>query len=193
MFFSRILRSEALVYNWFFFLEQAFYGNNWALDYHTNTVISQAYLLVKMASRTVTRPIKATFGELIFIVYFNNLFILHQMPEGKTEKWIYSMRIESAMPAVLVFINDVQLGPCGFRPFDFHSILKIENQNFTIVFFNVWFLKNLQSQFSLFVAKKGKIKHHSSIFWKSKTKNWKWPVSRFNFLFSISSFQDSSY
>ena len=146
-----------------------------------------------MASKTVTRPIKATFGELIFIVYFNNLFILHQMPEGKTEKWIYSMRIESAMPAVLVFIHDVQLGPCGFRPFDFHSILKIENQNFTIVFFNVWFLKNLQSQFSMFVAKKGKIKHHSSIFWKSKTKNWKWPVSGFNFLFSISSSQDSSY
>ena len=29
-------------------------------------------------------------------------------------------------------------GPCGFRPFDFHSILKIENQNFTsIVIFNV--------------------------------------------------------
>ena len=29
------------------------------------------------------------------------------------------------------------LGPCGFRPFDFHSILKIENQNFAIVIFNV--------------------------------------------------------
>ena len=54
-------------------------------------------------------------------------------------------------------------------------------------------IKNLQSQFSIFVAKKGKIKHHSSIFWKSKTKNWKWPVSGFNFLFSISSSQDSSY
>ena len=37
-------------------------------------------------------------------------------------------------------------GPCGFRPFDFHSILKIENQNFTIVIFNVWFLKNWKSK-----------------------------------------------
>ena len=87
-------------------------------------------------------------------------------------------------------------GPCGFRPFDFHSILKIENQNFAIVIFNVWSskseIKNLQSQFSIFVAK-GKIEHHTSIFWKSKTKNWKWPVSGFNFLFSISSSQDSSY
>ena len=54
-------------------------------------------------------------------------------------------------------------------------------------------IKNLQSQFSMFVAKKGKIEHHTSIFWKSKTKNWKWPVSGFNFLFSISSSQDSSY
>ena len=36
-------------------------------------------------------------------------------------------------------------GPCGFRPFHFHSILKIENQNFTIVIFNVWFLKNWKS------------------------------------------------
>ena len=141
MFFSRILRSEALVYNWFFFLEQPFYGNNWALDYHTNTVISQAYLLVKMASKTVTRPIKATFGELIFIVYFNNLFILHQMSEGKTEKWIYCVRIKSAMPAVLVFMHDVQLGPCGFRPFE----SKLHNrvfqclipQKFTISIFNV--------------------------------------------------------
>ena len=31
----------------------------------------------------------------------------------------------------------VPLGPCGFRPFDFDSKLKIENQNFTILIFNV--------------------------------------------------------
>ena len=29
------------------------------------------------------------------------------------------------------------LGPCGFRPFDFDSKLKIENQKFTIVISNV--------------------------------------------------------
>ena len=37
-------------------------------------------------------------------------------------------------------------GPCGFRPFDFDSKLKIENQKFTIVISNVWFLKNWKSQ-----------------------------------------------
>ena len=31
----------------------------------------------------------------------------------------------------------VEQGPCGFRPFDFYSKLKIENQKFTIVIFNV--------------------------------------------------------
>ena len=45
IFFSRILRSKALVYNsFFFFLEQPFYGNYWTLDSHTNTVISHAGL-----------------------------------------------------------------------------------------------------------------------------------------------------
>ena len=39
-----------------------------------------------------------------------------------------------------------KVGPCGFRPFEFHSILKIENQNFTIVIFNVWSLKNWKSK-----------------------------------------------
>ena len=37
-------------------------------------------------------------------------------------------------------------GPCGFRPFDFDSKLKIENQKFTIMIFNVWYLKNWTSQ-----------------------------------------------
>ena len=37
-------------------------------------------------------------------------------------------------------------GPCGFRPFEFDSKLKIENQTFTIVIFNVWFLKDWKSQ-----------------------------------------------
>ena len=43
-------------------------------------------------------------------------------------------------------IENGQLGPCGFRPFDFDSKLKIENQKFTIVIFNVCFLKNWKSQ-----------------------------------------------
>ena len=42
-FFGRILRNEALVYNSYFFPEQAFYGNYSTLDSHTNTVISHAF------------------------------------------------------------------------------------------------------------------------------------------------------
>ena len=42
-------------------------------------------------------------------------------------------------------------GPCGFRPFDFHSILKIENQNFTIVIFNVWSSKIENQKFTISV------------------------------------------
>ena len=45
-----------------------------------------------------------------------------------------------------IYSVSLYLGPSGFRPFDFHSILKIENQNFTIVIFNVWFLKNWKSK-----------------------------------------------
>ena len=50
------------------------------------------------------------------------------------------------------------MGPCGFRPFDFHSILKIENPYFQCLIPQKLKIKNLQSQFSIFVAKKGKIK-----------------------------------
>ena len=41
-FFSRIVRSEVLVYNSYFFSEQPFYGNYFTLDSHTNTVTSFA-------------------------------------------------------------------------------------------------------------------------------------------------------
>ena len=40
-------------------------------------------------------------------------------------------------------------GPLGFRPFDFHSILKIENQNFAIVIFNVWSSKSENQKFTI--------------------------------------------
>ena len=62
IFFSRILRSEVQFTIHFFFSEQPFYGNYSTLDsYTTNTVISHAVdgLLVKMASKTVTKSITA--------------------------------------------------------------------------------------------------------------------------------------
>ena len=37
----------------------------------------------------------------------------------------------------MVSTDEEVSGPCGFRPFDFYSKLKIENQKFTIVIFNV--------------------------------------------------------
>ena len=58
-------------------------------------------------------------------------------------------RVRAILTKNLIQIAERMSGPCGFRPFHFHSILKIENQKFTI---------------SIFVAKKGKIKHHSPIF-----------------------------
>ena len=42
-FFRRDLRSEALVYNSYFFSGQPFYGNYFTLDSHINTVISHAF------------------------------------------------------------------------------------------------------------------------------------------------------
>ena len=80
------------------------------------------------------------------------------------------------------------LGPCGFRPFDLYSKLKIENQKFTIVIFNVRFLKNWKSQIynlncPIFVSKKHKIEKQFLMFWKSKIENWKCSVGGFYFLF----------
>ena len=42
-FFSRILKSEALVYSSYIFLKESFYGNYLKLDSHTNTVISHGF------------------------------------------------------------------------------------------------------------------------------------------------------
>ena len=56
--------------------------------------------------------------------------------------WFYvrSAVNTASFPRVLSY------GPCGFRPFDFYSKLKIEKQKFTIVIFSVCFLKNWKSQ-----------------------------------------------
>ena len=78
-------------------------------------------------------------------------------------------------------------GPRGFRPFDFDSKLKIENQKFTIAIFNGWFLKNWKSQiYNLncqFLFLRNKIEKQFSMFWKSKIENWKSWVGGFYFLF----------
>ena len=55
--FHGILRSEALVYKSYFFSEQQIYRNYSKLDSHTNTNFSRVCLLVKVASKTVTRSI----------------------------------------------------------------------------------------------------------------------------------------
>ena len=47
----------------FFFSEQPFYGNYSTLDSHTNTNFSLGCLLVKMASKTVTRSVYLTTVE----------------------------------------------------------------------------------------------------------------------------------
>ena len=65
-------------------------------------------------------------------------------------------------------------GSCRFRPFYFYSKLKIEIQKFTIVSYNVWFLKNWKSQIYNLNFQSSK---------KSKIENWKWSVGGFYFLF----------
>ena len=62
IFFSKILRSEALVYNSYFFSEQLFYGNYLTLDSHTNTVISHAFAYSSRWRQTfaVWQPLKET-------------------------------------------------------------------------------------------------------------------------------------
>ena len=57
-FFSRIVQSEALVYNSYIYFQNSWplYGNYSTLDSQTNTVISHVVTYrVKMASKTVTR------------------------------------------------------------------------------------------------------------------------------------------
>ena len=61
VFFSRILRSDALVYNSYFFLEQSFYGNYWTLDSQTNTVISHEFAY---SSRWRRKPWQGLFRRI---------------------------------------------------------------------------------------------------------------------------------
>ena len=100
-----------------------------------------------MASKTVTRPIKATFGEFIFIVYFNNLFILHQMSEGKTEsesivwgsnqlcqRFSFSFMMCSLVRVVLVHLIFIQYWKLKIKTsqscFSMFDSSKIYNLNF---------------------------------------------------------------
>ena len=69
IFFSKILGSEALVYNSYFFFRTAVLRKSFGIRFsYKDCNFSRVCLIVKMASKTVTRPIKATFGEKIFIV-----------------------------------------------------------------------------------------------------------------------------
>ena len=62
IFFSRILRSEVLVYNSYFFSKQLFSGNYPTLDSNTNTVISHAFAYSSRWRHTfaVSQPLKET-------------------------------------------------------------------------------------------------------------------------------------
>ena len=60
IFVGRVLRSEALVYNSYFFSEQPFYGSYSTLDFHTNTVISHAFAY---SSRWRRKPWKGLFCD----------------------------------------------------------------------------------------------------------------------------------
>ena len=55
-----------------FFSEQPFYGNYSTLDSHTNTNFSRACLLVKMASKTVIKPIYFKRFQSDFLIFSQN-------------------------------------------------------------------------------------------------------------------------
>ena len=61
IFFSTILKREALVYNSYFFLEQPFYGNYSTSDSHTNTAISHAFAY---SSRWRRKPWQGLFQRI---------------------------------------------------------------------------------------------------------------------------------
>ena len=77
-------------------------------------------------------------------------------------------------------------GPCGFRPFDFYSKLKIEkskihNRDFQCLIPQELKITNLQSQLSILVSKKHKIEKQISMF--LKIKNPKLKMVSWSFLF----------
>ena len=93
-FFSRILRSEALVYKSYFFSEQLFYGNYSKLVSHTNTVISHAFAY---SSRWRRKPWQ---GLLIvqstkFILAFKYLKEFFFLPQLFThnERTVFSFKL----------------------------------------------------------------------------------------------------
>ena len=87
IFFNRFLRSEALVYNSFFFSEQPFYGNYLTLDSHANTVISHAFAY---SSRWCRKPwqgwsigFASQKGDFVFHFSFDFICRIPKAPREK--------------------------------------------------------------------------------------------------------------
>ena len=116
----------------------------------------------------------------------------------KEPKWNKSRESTDPISVFLLSLGSQQLfRPCSFRPFDFHSILKIENQNFTIVIFNVWFLKNWKSKiynlnFQCLLLRKVKLNIILQYFENQKLKieNGQLVVLTFCFQFPLPKIQD---
>ena len=81
-FFSRILRSEALVYNSYFFSEQPFDGNYSTLDSPTNTVISHAFAY---SSTLGTRGFSRVRREFSVLAEGQQIFGRRPKPRAATE------------------------------------------------------------------------------------------------------------
>ena len=89
IFFSRIVRSDALVYNWYFFSEQPFYGNYSTLDSHTNTVIFHAFAY---SSRGRRKPWQGP-----WMIFFTPVIVKHMKKNLDTRNLIRANKFSQSL------------------------------------------------------------------------------------------------
>ena len=117
-----------------FFVWIFFYTVFHARTSTTNRSITVTYSPI-LKKRVSLSLVATSSRHLVYVTVKSSYELVH---------WDYRKALCTILTKNSFFILDP--GLCGFRPFDFDSKLKIENKKFTIVIFNVWFLKNWKSQ-----------------------------------------------
>ena len=104
-FFRTFLCFVALLYNWYFFSEQPFYGNHSTLDSHTNTVISHTFAY---SSRWRRKPWQ---GLLIFtLVLIRNTFYslvktYRRKSQTTRKRWEFSLEQGTFLTNIQLYQN----------------------------------------------------------------------------------------
>ena len=136
-FFSKILWSEALVYNSFFFSEQPFYGSYSTSDFHTNTLISHAFNLPTRQDGVENRD-KVYSAILLGCVRLGNLDLDFKIR-------ISDLQSNAKSENGFQHWDHAETSPFGFSylPFDRKSekgFGKIQHEKWNLLNFT-WFLK----------------------------------------------------